>query len=108
MAQEYGGSAYAHVKDEKGNSRVINVVIFANESSEQNAKSKLKNEIDHVKTSKEAYNGKIWYSVNRVDTWNKKYGGTATVRVKDTKTGKERQINVDINCNEKSIPDAKY
>ena len=27
--------------------------------------------------------------------------------VKNTKTGKERQINVDIYCNERSIPDAK-
>lgn len=108
MAQSYGGSAYVHVKDDGGNRRVINVTAFANESSESDAKNRLKREIDAIKTSQEEYEGKIWYSINNVENWNKKYGGTATVRVKNTKTGKERQINVEISCNEKSIPDAKY
>lgn len=108
IAQDYGGSAYAYVIHEDGTRRVINVVIFANERTESDAKAKLSADIHRLKdTYKEEFDGKIWYSINRVDVWDKRYGGTATVRIKNTKTGKERQINVDINCNERSIPDAK-
>lgn len=108
MAQKYGGSAYVHVKDDEGKKRVLNVTIFANENSESDAKSKLKREIDALmRNTNEEYVGQIWYGIDRVDYWDKKYGGTATVRVKDKNTGKERQINVDIYCNEKSIPNAK-
>ncbi len=107
MAQKYGGSAYVHVKNKDGNTRVLNAVYACDNSSESQAKSFLESELRGKKEYNEDFDSQVYYSIDRCEKDDdKKYGGTASVRVANDK-GNTRVLNASYACDNFNKPQAK-
>jgi|SRR5690606_4772424 len=101
-AQKYGGSAYVHVKDTRdGKTRVLTATAYCDESSESDAKSDLESQLKNARIIYEEFDSQIYYSIDRCDDDDqKKYGGSASVKVKDTRNGKTRVLTATAYCDE--------
>ena len=107
IAQTYGGSAYVHVKDEDGKTRVLNATISCTYPSESYAKLELEKTLLSKKRTGDEYNSQIYFEID-VSRKNdsKYYGGNASVRVKNEE-GKTRVLTTAISCTRTSICLAK-
>ncbi|WLD24602.1 hypothetical protein NU10_04175 [Flavobacterium dauae] len=104
MAQTYyGGSAYVHVKDDQGNSRVVTATVSCAYSTEADAKRAL----EPVKGYNEEFNSQIYYSIDRCSSNDDKYyGGSSSARVKDS-DGNSRVVTATVSCAYSTVSDAK-
>lgn len=99
IAQKYGGSAYVHVKDDEGNSRVLNATESCNNYNESSAKSSLESKLSRQRRYNEQLNSQIYYSIDKCEeNDNRKYGGSASVRVSDDE-GNTRVLSATESCN---------
>ncbi len=107
MAQKYGGSAYVHVKDYEGKTRVLNTTISCTYASENYAKLELEKTLLEKKRTDDEYNSQIYYDIDlsRKDD-GRYYGGSASVRVKNDE-GESRVLNTSISCTRTSVCEAK-
>ncbi|PLK42651.1 hypothetical protein [Emticicia sp. TH156] len=106
--QMYGGSAFVFVKNDKGITRVLNATETCNNSSYSQVQSKLETSLRYIMGSREEFSSQIYYTVDRcVDGDGKMYGGAASVKVKDLKSGRTRFINATESCQNASISGAK-
>ncbi len=108
-AQKYGGSAWVHVKDGDGNTRVLNVVKQSSNYSETDAKASLLKELESECKYNEKFSSQVYYSIDKYEQGDKyawKYGGSASVRVKD-KEGNTRMLNATTSCKHQTKADAK-
>ena len=97
-AQKYGGSAYVHVKDDKGNARTLNAVAGCISLSESSAKSSLKASLESERKYNEEFESQVYYSIDQCSNDDdKKYGGSASVKVRDD-DGNERVLNTTTGC----------
>ena len=69
FAQKYGGSAYVHVKDKVGNSRVLNTMLNCNEYSTDiaEAKRKLLSNLRPRLAKDEVFDSGINYNIESCD-----------------------------------------
>lgn len=107
--QKYGGSAWVHVKDGDGNTRVLNVVKTCSDYSEADAKASLLRELETECKYNEKFTSQVYYNMDKYEQGDKnawKYGGTASVRVKD-KNGNTRTLNATTSCKHQTKADAK-
>ena len=104
MAQSYyGGSAYAHVKDSNGNSRVVIATVSCAYSTEADAKKAL----EPVKGYNEEFDSQIYYSIDRCSSNDDRYyGGSSAARVKD-RNGNTRVVTATVSCAYNTVADAK-
>ncbi len=104
---QYGGSAYVYVQNKRtGEKRVINQTIRCYSNSKSKAKQRLKG---YLKLGyNEEATSQIYYDIDSCDDdSNYSYGGSASVEVKNTRTGEKRVINQTIGCYSKSKSEAK-
>ena len=95
---QYGGSASVQVKDDKGKTRTLNVVVTARYDTESYAKTDLLKSLESKKKSNEQFDGQVYYSIQVADPAKKQnFGGSASVRVMDA-SGNTRSINVTASC----------
>ena len=106
-AQKYGGSAYVHVRNTKtGETRVLNATITDICNSVSEAKSKLKSRLST--SYPEEFDSQVYYSIDQHNyDDDRKWGGSAAVRVKNTKTGDSRVLNATITAICNSAAEAK-
>src|SRR5690554_2285368 len=98
QAQQYGGSAYVHIKDDKGNTKVLNATVLCNYSTESLAKSNLKHSLTMQKKYNEEFDSQVYYSIDQCnDNDKKRYGGSASVKVSDDK-GNTRVLSATALC----------
>lgn len=103
QAQKYGGSAYAHVKDDKGKTRVVVSQTPCVWASESEAKQRLQPN----KAYNENLDSQIYYSIDKCyDNDNKKYGGSSSVRVRNDK-GETRVVTATTPCVWNNVSEAK-
>lgn len=103
QAQKYGGSSYAHVKNNKGETRVVTNTTPCVWDTETKAKEKL----EPIKFSNEEYDSQIFYDINSCSPSDKKkYGGSSSVRVRNKK-GDTRIVTNTTPCVWNTIAQAK-
>ena len=64
IAKKYGGSAYVHVKDDEGNSRVLYATVSCNNDNESSAKSSLMSELSRQRKYNEEFISGITYDID--------------------------------------------
>jgi|GEM_PF-2259861 len=103
IAQSYGGSAYVHVKDSNGNTRVVTTTVSCIYSTVTDAKKALSPRKDYD----EEFESQIYYSIDScLPNDDKRYGGSSAVRVKDT-DGNTRVATATVDCIYSTVADAK-